>query len=140
VERADNMSHATTAAFNADTASNSGQRLPDFGDDNFESLNAVIKASDTTLFMRHYDESKIDKGGTGWTKVIADRPDHPDGTVYDWRFMVPHLQYVIGLRIKVMTAIHPEWRTDGHYDDQLRFFANQRPCPATRHRDTPLLE
>jgi hypothetical protein len=102
LDRAKSMADATTAANHAETAANNKQRLPEFGDDDFASLDAVNFALSSELFKRWYNESATD-GGTDWKKAIADRPDHSDNTVYDWRFNVPHLLYVIGLRIKVMT-------------------------------------
>jgi hypothetical protein len=124
IARAQNLAHATTAANLADTASENAQRLSEGDEADFWSLDAVNFAFSPVLFARFYSESATD-GGTDWKKVIADRPEHSDGTVYDWRFNVPHLQYAIGLRIKVMTAIHPEWPIDGHWDDQLRQWAKQ---------------
>ena len=110
-------------------------RLPEFGAADLASAAYVNFVMDPLVFTRRYFEPRTD-GGTVWKGVIFSfggihdgvlsiKPlvEHGDGTVYDWRFNLHHLMYAIAIRIKVITAIHPEWRIDGHFDDDLLRYA-----------------
>jgi hypothetical protein len=95
------------------------------GEIDFASELAVTHALQPELFQRLYDES-VNDGGTDWKVFIPARPERDDDTIYDWRLNIPHLMYMIALRFKVMTAVHPEWRMDGHYDHtSLKLWAEE---------------
>src|SRR5262249_18526018 len=38
-------------------------------------------------------------------------PDHPQNQAFDWRLGVPDLMSLIGVRMNVLTAVDPTWRT-----------------------------
>jgi hypothetical protein len=129
--RADQLANAITAAHEAERAAaeTPPRRLEVDIPADFESEAAVNYAFTPELFERLNIES-VNDGGTFW-KWIIPGPATPgpsfgfgppfvyrdtSDTVYDWRLNMPHLMYIIALRLKVMTAIHPEWRVDGYYD------------------------
>jgi Ricin-type beta-trefoil lectin domain len=79
-------------------------------------LGYVGDAEDPIAFQRFFLEAAT---AGYWKCVIPDRPDHPNGLVYDWRLPVPALMQLIGLRLQVIAALDPNFLWDGVFHDEL---------------------
>ena len=98
---------------------NSQHKLLAQGSDADTSSEAAVKSAYATDVM----STRLDKndcandGGTNWKKVLA-QPPH-DGTAWDWRRSAPYLMRAIDLRLGVIDAMDPAWRSDKVFDKEL---------------------
>lgn len=75
-------------------------------------------------FLRSFAEASTD-GVINWKSVIGDRPTaETSPTVYDWRLGVPILMKLIALRLVVIGAVHPDFRTDHVFDAEINQHRN----------------
>lgn len=58
-----------------------------------------------------------------WNRFIS-QPPHTD-EVYDWRIGVPSLMQLIALRLVVIAAIDPNFRSDNYFDNELLEYYRQ---------------
>lgn len=52
--------------------------------------------------------------------AVNDLPPVQNTMVYDWRIGVPSLMQLIALRLQIIAAVLPEFKTTGHIDSELR--------------------
>jgi hypothetical protein len=126
IERADRMGVMVQAAFDAEDFARRREPLPiGGGGAAFESGVVVNQASDSLFFLRLFEERATDTDG--WKEFVytnpANRPalfnDGGKMQVYDWRYAFPEVMRLISLRLGVLTAADPDWRTNGRFSDQL---------------------
>ena len=91
------------------------------------SLTAVNNAEGLAAgspFLRSFAEASTD-GIINWKGVVQNRPTAASNpTVYDWRMGVPILMKLIALRLVVIGAVDPNFRTDHVYDTEMERHRN----------------
>jgi hypothetical protein len=86
-----------------------------------DSLDAVLEAADEVQFKRIIEERAID-GKSEWKKIITDWEEHLNRNgdqVYDWRVGVPGLMRHVALRMQVIAAIDPNFKTNFLFQEEL---------------------
>lgn len=92
-------------------------------DQDNEADRLVRNAGSDRASIRRYSEEANGK----WKYFFKDRPDHPDGQsdlVVDWRVGVPQLMELIALRLTVIAAIDPKFKSDDLFDSELIAYRN----------------
>jgi hypothetical protein len=116
LERENRLATMIASVLTAGQDSKSGLPFDNNAPAAFNSAQAVIQSEQPLAFKRKFLEAATDGP---WKKIIIDRPEHDD-FVYDWRFGVPALSELIGMRILVIAAIKPDFVSDGSvFHDEL---------------------
>src|SRR6266436_705522 len=100
-----------------------GKLLPQFGDDDTASQDAVRSAYATDDMSKRAVNDCANDGGTHWTdiKALAKKAEEykTNDTAWEWRRSVPYLMSAIPLRLWVIETMDPNWRTDRLFDKEL---------------------
>jgi hypothetical protein len=89
--------------------------LPASSDTAQGSLNAVTALEQPIQFQRYYTDAVF----TPWGSVIPDRPTQTNGFVYDWRLGLPAMMEAIAMRLQVMAAENPSFKTASTMQSEL---------------------
>lgn len=87
-----------------------------------ESLDAVVQSEKPVAFNRYFLDSII---SPNWKNSIPDRPTVTNGFVYDWRLGVPSLLHTLSMRIQVIAAEDPSFKTDTTFFSELTLHRSQ---------------
>jgi hypothetical protein len=81
-----------------------------------DSIEALTALEPDLNFQRLYTTAIFDPS---WSTVVQARPTQSNGYVYDWRLGVPVLIYGISLRVLVMGAEDPSFKTNPAFHSEL---------------------
>jgi hypothetical protein len=80
-----------------------------------DSLAMVTQAEKPIAFERLYSDSVF----APFAGVIPDRPTQANGFVYDWRMGVPALVEIIGMRLQVIAAENPSFKSSSSFQTEI---------------------
>jgi hypothetical protein len=113
-DRDHRLSVLENALESANTSLSHGSLLARDSNPDWDSRIAVSDAEKSSACER-YDQPKAVVGD--WQKIISRRAPVSNGFTYDWRLGVPALMQLVALRVQVMAAIDPGFRSVESYNE-----------------------